>query len=320
MLIRWATQEDRADWISLASNLADALGAPDLPRHPQFLEYIDVRLAGFEAIAAVERMTGTCLGFIGFSRADNRISWLGVLKEHQGKGIGARLLRCALNQLDRSRVVTAETFWEGSSPGVQARSFLSRFGFAEVDGRVADAFGNPRYRMALARSSAPRGDSFHYRFPRYAAWAVKEQCPVCNPKAKPKSLEVVGELPHSWVLASPEAQGRLFGKCHVVSKAHSVHFYDLQKEEMADFMGDVQRAAQALHRVTGAVRVNYEIHGNTVPHLHVHLFPRYLDDDFPGAPIDHRETHPSPYESDEEYRWFVRKMRGEIGDTGEWGP
>ena len=83
----------------------------------------------------------------------------------------------------------------------------------------------------------------------------------------------------------------------------------MSKEDMANFMEDVQRVARALHKVTGAVKINYEIHGNSIPHLHVHLFPRYIDDDFPSAPIDYRILEPSPYESNEEFDWFVDSMR-----------
>lgn len=46
-----------------------------------------------------------------------------------------------------------------------------------------------------------------------------------------------------------------------------------------------------------------------MPHLHVHLFPRYIDDDFPSAPIDYHVIEPSPYESEEEFLWFVNSMR-----------
>jgi diadenosine tetraphosphate (Ap4A) HIT family hydrolase len=36
--------------------------------------------------------------------------------------------------------------------------------------------------------------------------------------------------------------------------------------------------------------MNYEIHGNTIPHLHLHLFPRFAGDPFQGRPIDGRST------------------------------
>jgi diadenosine tetraphosphate (Ap4A) HIT family hydrolase len=34
------------------------------------------------------------------------------------------------------------------------------------------------------------------------------------------------------------------------------------------------------------VKLNLEIHGNTLPHLHVHVFPRYIGDRFERGPID----------------------------------
>jgi diadenosine tetraphosphate (Ap4A) HIT family hydrolase len=33
-------------------------------------------------------------------------------------------------------------------------------------------------------------------------------------------------------------------------------------------------------------KMNYEIHGNTLPHLHLHPYPRASDDPFVGGPID----------------------------------
>jgi diadenosine tetraphosphate (Ap4A) HIT family hydrolase len=54
------------------------------------------------------------------------------------------------------------------------------------------------------------------------------------------------------------------------------------------FMKDLQRVADAVQTITGAVTLNYEIHSNTIPHLHVHLFPRYRGDPFEDGPIDPR--------------------------------
>ena len=41
--------------------------------------------------------------------------------------------------------------------------------------------------------------------------------------------------------------------------------------------------ARGVSQATQPVKVNYEIHGNTIPHLHVHVFPRFRGDPFEGV-------------------------------------
>jgi len=289
--------------------VASLFGSEEMPDDPGFHRHMDSKIEKYEALIAVQRMAGECLGVISFSRSHNRISWFAVSEAHRGRGVGARLLRCALNQLDPSKEITVETFLEGQEGGEPALRLYHKFGFEVVDRAVNDALGNPRRRMVTMPSSKHPGGSFHYRYPDYAKWAHKENCPVCRNEESDDPPVEIKEMAHSWLECHKEAQGCLFGKCHVLSKVHSVHFYDLPEDDMKALMCEVQQAARALHKVTGAVKINYEIHGNSMPHLHVHLFPRYLDDDFPSAPIDYRKTEPSPYESDEEFQWFVEQMR-----------
>ncbi len=45
--------------------------------------------------------------------------------------------------------------------------------------------------------------------------------------------------------------------------------------------------------------MNYEIHGNSLPHFHMHFFPRYRSDRFEGQPIDPRKVAQPVYESGE---------------------
>jgi diadenosine tetraphosphate (Ap4A) HIT family hydrolase len=71
-------------------------------------------------------------------------------------------------------------------------------------------------------------------------------------------------------------------------RRHVIELHDLTDTEGAAFMRDIQRVSRALSATTGAVKLNYEIHGNTVPHLHLHIFPRYPGDRFEGGPIDPR--------------------------------
>ena len=64
--------------------------------------------------------------------------------------------------------------------------------------------------------------------------------------------------------------------------------YELRGPERTGFWEDVLAAAEGLAREFAPIKMNYEIHGNTLPHLHVHLFPRRPDDPFVGGPIDPR--------------------------------
>jgi diadenosine tetraphosphate (Ap4A) HIT family hydrolase len=57
-----------------------------------------------------------------------------------------------------------------------------------------------------------------------------------------------------------------------------VELFDLDDTALWGCMKEVQVAAKVLKEVAGAVKINYEMHGNTAPHLHMHLFPPYLDD------------------------------------------
>jgi len=70
-----------------------------------------------------------------------------------------------------------------------------------------------------------------------------------------------------------------------VLKPHVIELYELSDENSAAFMRDVKVASLALKKVTGAVKINYEIHGNTIPHMHMHLYPGRLETHSRTAPL-----------------------------------
>jgi len=88
----------------------------------------------------------------------------------------------------------------------------------------------------------------------------------------------VAELTASWV--SAPAAAPLPGYACVVSKRHVVEPYELSPDERGLFWDDAMIVAQALASLYEPVKMNYEIHGNVVPHLHLHLFPRYDGDPY----------------------------------------
>ena len=118
---------------------------------------------------------------------------------------------------------------------------------------------------------------------RWAALCSGATCPICQQR---EPLDVVAKLEAAWVTMQAAAPVR--GYVCLVSMRHAVELHDLPEDAAAAFMRDAQRVSRALSAATGAVKLNYEIHGNTLPHLHMHFFPRYRGDQFEGQPINPR--------------------------------
>ncbi len=72
----------------------------------------------------------------------------------------------------------------------------------------------------------------------------------------------------------------------LVCMQHVPEPYHLCPEDQVRFFQDLVRAAQALDRVFAPTKMNINLLGNLVPHLHAHLVPRYYGDPAPGRPID----------------------------------
>ncbi|HEX5246235.1 MAG TPA: HIT family protein [Gaiellaceae bacterium] len=109
------------------------------------------------------------------------------------------------------------------------------------------------------------------------------ECPIC---ARGAPLDVIAELEATWVAAETEAP--LPGYVCVVSKRHVVEPFELPSWELDAFWQEAMLVARAVHGLLEPAKLNYEIHGNTIPHLHMHLYPRFRGDPFEGGPIDPR--------------------------------
>jgi diadenosine tetraphosphate (Ap4A) HIT family hydrolase len=134
-------------------------------------------------------------------------------------------------------------------------------------------------------------------------------CPICRDG---HPLGIVAELGASYLTSTPNSP--MPGYCSLVLKRHAVELYELSADEAAALMKDIQRVAEALQTITGAVKLNYEIHGNTIPHLHVHLFPRYKGDPFEDGPIDPRLIQESPYTGGE-FENFTHRLQARLSES-----
>ena len=68
------------------------------------------------------------------------------------------------------------------------------------------------------------------------------------------------------------------GYCVFVSRRHATELSQLGDEERRTFLDEMCRLARAIEECFRPHKLNYELLGNQVPHLHWHLFPRDRDD------------------------------------------
>jgi diadenosine tetraphosphate (Ap4A) HIT family hydrolase len=59
----------------------------------------------------------------------------------------------------------------------------------------------------------------------------------------------------------------------------------LEPAEATAYWLEVLRVGDAIERAFAPVKMNYDLLGNEVPHLHTHVVPRYADDPRPGWPF-----------------------------------
>ncbi len=313
MLIRWATKQDISIWKSLSKEYDKYISeiSFDLSKwYNGFNEYMNRKIDQYEAVIAVDRISGICKGIIAFSRSNNRITFFAVSSKANYLKTADGLLCVALRQLNSNLDIKINLPDSNNEFLLQDRNFFEINGFNFDKNVIID--GCPMSEFIKKADNNKRGGSFHYRYPDFIKTSQKDFCPCTTELEFDDKTDDILKNDLFWVHGEYPEQGRLFGKLCVIPLKHYFHFEDILETEAAAFMNEVQRVGKALRKVTGAVKINYEMHANSGAHLHIHLFPRYLDDDFPSAPIDYRVSEPAPYESYEEYLWFIEQMRKEL--------
>lgn len=71
----------------------------------------------------------------------------------------------------------------------------------------------------------------------------------------------------------------------LVLKRHATELFHLTVEERSGLIEEVSKMAWALATAFKAVKINYELLGNQLPHIHWHLIPRPADDPAPLDPV-----------------------------------
>ena len=130
-------------------------------------------------------------------------------------------------------------------------------------------------------------------------------CPMCTKWHDDSDLRIA-ELEHCHVLLNRD---QFFpGYCFVFTKDHVTELFLLEREVRAAVMEEVTSVAAALYRLFQPAKINYELLGNMVPHMHWHLVPRFTTDPLWPRPI-WSEPHVEVYLTPADYAERIAKIR-----------
>jgi diadenosine tetraphosphate (Ap4A) HIT family hydrolase len=122
-------------------------------------------------------------------------------------------------------------------------------------------------------------------------------CPLCRRIAdldRDGGDALVWKFPHSIAMLGPWQF--YTGYCVLVSREHATELSGLGTNRTA-FLEEMSLLAAAIEACFHPHKLNYELLGNLVPHLHWHLFPRSADDPEKLRPvwfaIDRAENDPT---------------------------
>jgi diadenosine tetraphosphate (Ap4A) HIT family hydrolase len=75
------------------------------------------------------------------------------------------------------------------------------------------------------------------------------------------------------------------GWVFLLLKRHATELWQLEPAERSALIEEVARVSRAVATAFGAVKVNYELLGNQIAHVHWHLIPRSADDPAPREAV-----------------------------------
>jgi diadenosine tetraphosphate (Ap4A) HIT family hydrolase len=130
---------------------------------------------------------------------------------------------------------------------------------------------------------------------QFYAWRAGDGCPSCvegRPDEAPWGVRFFAGTVSDAYLARADVQR---GLTLVVWRGrHVVEPTELADGEAAAYGREVLAVGRALQAVFAPVKLNYNLLGNSVPHLHTHIVPRYADDPRPGWPFPFPDPEPGP--------------------------
>jgi ATP adenylyltransferase len=101
------------------------------------------------------------------------------------------------------------------------------------------------------------------------------------------------------------------GRCVVAYRDHVNELFELSDPELALFTQDVARAARAMKTAFNPAKINYGAYSDKLPHLHVHLVPKYVDGPSWGTTFT-MMPDPKQLLSDESYAVLIAQLKAAL--------
>ncbi len=119
---------------------------------------------------------------------------------------------------------------------------------------------------------------------------MNQNCEVCRRTAAmpADSPYLIAELETGYAVLADNQHIR--GYTIFVCKTCVPELHELPPAVRSRFLEEMALVAEATFRACAPRKLNYELLGNSVSHLHWHLFPRYADDPNPQWPVWNNEA------------------------------
>lgn len=130
-------------------------------------------------------------------------------------------------------------------------------------------------------------------------------CPMCRRWDLDGDLRIV-QLKHSCVTLNRD---QFFpGYVLLFTRRHVTELFYLERQERAELMDEVSLVARTLAELFHPDKINYELLGNMVPHMHWHIVPRFATEPLWPRPI-WAEPHDELLLPPEQYRRRIELIR-----------
>ncbi len=136
-----------------------------------------------------------------------------------------------------------------------------------------------------------------------------DKCFYCEDGVRRESLMIeVCKLKHSTVYLNRNQKYR--GRCIVKLNRHKTEYFQMDKEERDGYFAELAATAKAVFELYHPNKINYATFGDLVPHVHVHVVPKYENGPDWGSPFD--DSQGKVELEEQEYKQMVDVLKEKI--------